>query len=81
MADHNLIETIVNLRSDPRQNTEILKRKCKLLNIKYFQNRIANENWNKIYQIDDPNLAYNFLNEKIRKHLDELILIVKLQPR
>ena len=80
-SDHNMIETIVNLRSDPRQNTEIRKRKWKQLDITEFQRRITNENWDNIYQIKDANLAYNYLEERIRKHLDKLIPIVKIQPK
>ena len=81
VADHNLIETIVNMKTDPRQNIEIRKRKWNQLDNVEFQRRIANENWEDIYSINDVNMAYNFLEERIKKHLNDLIPIMKLQPR
>ena len=80
VADHNLVEVVVNLRANPRSRMEIMKRKCGKLDVKTFQQRVECLNWENIYQIDDANLAYNYLEENLKSILDDMIPISKIQP-
>ena len=80
VADHNLVETLVRLKGCPKTNLEIKKRNTKNLDIKKLQEKIKNYNWEEIYKETDVNLAYNFLEEKLREALDETAPIIKIQP-
>ena len=80
VADHNMIETVLKLKGRIKTKMEIRKRKWSQLDHQRFKDSIAEVNWNKIYEIDDANLAYNYLEENIRKCLDQQIPIVKIQP-
>ena len=80
VADHNLVEVLVRLKGSPRTNIEVVKRNLNKMDVKGFQTKIENYNWNEIYEIMDANLAYNFLEEKMCESLTEFVPIVKIQP-
>ena len=71
---------MVNLKTCPKIKSESLKRNWKNLDIEEFKLKVANINWDSIYNISDVNLAYYFLESNLRQILDELIPILKVQP-
>ena len=54
---------------------ESLKRKWKDLNVRQYQMKVQNVDWNEIYSYRDVNLAYNFLESNLRNILDQMIPI------
>ena len=59
---------------------EILKRKWGKLDVKMFQKKVSEVDWQGIYQIQEPNLAYNYFEERLKSILDEMIPVSKIQP-
>ena len=80
VADHNMVETSVRLKGNIRNNQESRKRKWKTLDLEQFKEKIRQIEWEKILEIEDPNIANNFFEENMRKVLDELIPVNKIQP-
>ena len=80
VADHNLMETSLRMKGSMINIQESLKRKWKNLDLDKFKQRIQNQDWENIYEIQDPNIAYDFLETRMKSALDEQIPIVKVQP-
>ena len=85
-SDHISNSGTLNLNYSDHQATFITKKKKSIKTEKEsfigrsyknyipedFQNTLKNENWDDLFLINDPNLAWNFLIEKIRKCLDDM---------
>ena len=80
VADHNLILTSVRLKGKINKKNEILKRNWKKFDQDKFKKDIEDIDWKEIYKLEDPNLAYSFLEEKLQTTLDLAAPIMKLQP-
>ena len=80
VADHNLVEVLLRLKGNPKVKMEALRRKWKKLDVDLFRNEIEEIDWEKIYSIKDADLAYNFLEENMRRALDQQIPVARIQP-
>ena len=80
VADHNIIFTMMRLKGKIRNKNEIVSRDWKHFNQDGFKKRIEGMKWNEIYGLDDPNLAFSFLEEKMQVALDEFAPIKRIQP-
>ena len=80
VADHNAVETIIKLKGKNKSKTEILKRKWTKLDIETFKLELNLVNWDQIYEIENVDLAYNFMEENLRRILDNQIPVTKIQP-
>ena len=80
IADHNMIETIVKLKGRIRTKHEIRVRKWSKFDKLKFTETVSKVKWEEIYELSDVNLAYNFLEENLRKCLDTQIPVNKIQP-
>ena len=78
VGDHNLISCTIRTKGNPRVNSETMRRKWETADIEKIKNEIGNKNWGKIYEIESPDLAYNYLEENIREVLDRNIPVKKI---
>ena len=79
VGDHNLVSCNIRIKGNARNNTEILRRKWESINIETLKNELSRKNWNRIYDFENPELAYNYLEENILEVLDRLIPVKKIQ--
>ena len=80
VADHNLVEVVWRLKGCPKVKMESLSRKWKSLNVNEFRREIEEIKWEDIQEFDNVDIAYDFLESKLRNILDRLIPIKKTQP-
>ena len=74
VANHNLVDFSVNLRSCPNVKSEILKIIWISLNFEDFCQGVNNVNWNQIYDYSDVNITYYFLENNMSKYWIKLFL-------
>ena len=79
VANHSLIETKIRLKGNPKLSQEHLCRKFRNADMKTFVNKIEANNWDEIYELNEVNLAYNYLEEHIREALDSVAPVKKVQ--
>ena len=80
VADHNMIFTQIRLKGKIRSKHEIITRNWKQFQPEKFQKLIQDIDWDPIYSLDDPNIAYSFLEERMKSDLDATAPIKKVQP-
>ena len=81
VADHNIVSCVVRIKGNPKTNQDTLKRNWKNVDLNLLKLKIKNKNWNEVYTFEDPELAYNSLEEKILEVLDELIPVQKKKKK
>ena len=81
VADHNMIQITYRLKGNNIRNNEIMKRNRSNFNIDEYRNEINKIDWDKLYQFDNIDLAYSYLEENILRIYDKMAPMGKCQPR
>ena len=81
VADHNVVETTVRIKGKVNTPKESLQRNWKSLDVDKFRKEIEDIDWNKIYSLDEINIAYYFLEENLLRVLDSMIPIRKVKHK
>ena len=79
VADHNTIEVVIRLKGKFSTPKEIIKRVRTNFDETTYRNRLKDVDWDKLYEFNDVNLAYNFFENAIIEILDQLAPMTKVQ--
>ena len=71
ISDHFPIYATNSITIKSIKNENITYRKVDDNAINNFKQKLTNENWNEIYEIDDPNLSYNYFENKFKLLYDQ----------
>ena len=69
-SDHQAVFITKKKQNINPGNMSFTGRSYKNYNVEQFQETLNNENWNELFNIDDPNIAWDFLINKVMKILD-----------
>ena len=79
-SDHNIVDVILRVKGAVRSNLEFRKRKWCNFDQDVYNERIKNIKWDKMYQMSNVNLAWNYFETSMNKILEEVAPTVKVQP-
>ena len=72
VADHNVISARIRIKGSDSKRLDVRKRSYKNFDPVLYRLKLEEENWNDIYEIDNVNIANDFVESRIVKILDEM---------
>ena len=81
VADHNVISASVRIKGSDTKRLDTRKRSYKNFYPTLYRHKLGNKNWSEIYEIDDVDIANDFLESRIVSILDEMCPYRTIQYR
>ena len=80
-SDHNLVGISIRVAGVIKISQIFKKRKWSKFNQDTFNREISEVNWDTFYDLNDPNLAWDYLQTNLQRILDNMAPTVKVQPK
>ena len=81
VADHNVISARIRIKGSDSKRLDVRKRSYKNFDPILYRMKLENENWSDIYEIEDVDIANDFVESRIVKILDEMCPYRTIQYR
>ena len=81
VGDHNVITATIRTKGSDTRRLDTKKRSFKNFDPTVYRQKLERENWTDIYELENVDLAYDFLESKVVGILDELCPLKTIQFR
>ena len=81
VGDHNVITAVIRMRGNDVRQLDTRKRSFKKFDPVKFRQKLSSEQWDEIYEIEDVNLANDFIESRVVAALDEFCPYKTVQHR
>ena len=80
-GDHNVITAVIRMKGSATSKLDTRKRSYKIFDPYIYRQRLESENWSDIYDIEDVDLANNFIESRVANILDSICPYKTIQYR
>ena len=81
LSDHEAIYVTKKKNREAKTKTEFVGRSYRKYNKDILQEKLTNENWDLLFETNDPNMVWDLIIDRIEKHLNTMCPLKRIKAK